>query len=218
MDGRMKSVLFADRRDAGRKLAEALAGLRGEPLLVLGLPRGGVVVASEIALALDAPLDVVLVRKIGAPENPEYALGAVAEIGQPQINLEMVDLLGIPRSYLEAEVARQREEMCRQRDLYRGGRPPVDPAGKVCLLVDDGIATGLTVRAAVVAVRSGSPASLVLAVPVAPAAALAELAPHVDETVCLASPYPFVAVGLWYGDFGQVSDEEVRRCLERRPS
>lgn len=212
-------MLFADRYDAGRRLAAALADLHRPDLIVLAVPRGGVEVGYEIARALGAPLDVILTHKVGAPENPEYAIGAVSEIGEVELNEGEIRSAGIPRAEVEAEVARQRAEIERRKQLYRDGRPLPPLAGRVVVVTDDGIATGFTIGAALRAVRGARPAELVLAVPVAPAEALAELSPLADRVVCLATPEPFWAVGLWYRTFEQTSDERVRDLLaaSRRP-
>lgn len=212
-------MLFADRYDAGRRLAAALADLHRPDLIVLAVPRGGVEVGYEIARALGAPLDVILTHKVGAPENPEYAIGAVSEIGEVELNEAEIRSAGIPRAEIEAEVARQRAEIERRKQLYRDGRPLPPLAGRVVVVTDDGIATGFTIGAALRAVRGARPAELVLAVPVAPAEALAELSPLADRVVCLATPEPFWAVGLWYRTFEQTSDERVRDLLaaSRRP-
>lgn len=212
-------MLFADRYEAGRRLAAALADLRGPDLIVLAVPRGGVEVGYEIAHALGAPLDVILTHKVSAPENPEYAIGAVSEIGEVELNEAEIRSAGIPRAEVEAEVARQRAEIERRKQLYRDGRPLPPLAGRVVVVTDDGIATGFTIGAALRAVRGARPAELVLAVPVAPAEALAELSPLADRVVCLATPQPFWAVGLWYRTFEQTGDERVRDLLaaSRRP-
>lgn len=206
-------MLFANRCDAGRRLAAALADLRGRDVIVLAIPRGGVEVGYEIARALDAPLDVILTHKVGAPENPEYAIGAVSEIGAVELNEAEIRAAGIPHAEVEAEVARQRAEIERRRQLYRDGRPLPPLAGRVVIVTDDGVATGFTIGAALRAVRGAAPAELVLAVPVAPAETLTELAPLADRVVCLATPEPFWAVGLWYRTFEQTSDERVRQLL-----
>ncbi len=206
-------MVYSDRVDAGRKLSKELAKYRGQDAIVLALPRGGVVVGAEIARALGLPLDVIITRKIGAPGNPEYAIGAVAENGQVQLNHEAVDVLGVDKEYLDAEIARQQAEIARRKALYRGGQPLASLQGKTVILVDDGIATGFTALAAVAAARAERPAKLVLAVPVAPEESLAELRPKVDEFVCPEIPEFFFAIGAFYGDFRQVTDEEVRSYL-----
>lgn len=211
------SEIFRDRVDAGRKLARALLHLKDAKPVVLGLPRGGVPVAFEVADLLDAPLDVVLVRKIGAPGQPELGLGAIVDGKSPQIvlNEELVQLVRPGRGYLEAEEKRQLAEIERRRALYRPGRVPLSLVGRTAIVVDDGIATGGTVKAVLLALRSSGVDRLVLAVPVAPHDTLQELAPLADEIVCLASPEPFYSVGSHYSDFAQTTDEEVIDLLAR---
>ena len=208
---------FDDRTDAGRKLAEALRHLRDRDPVVLALVRGGLPVAYEVASALSAPLDVVLVRKIGAPSQPELAVGAVVDGQRPEIvvNADVLRMVGASQRYVDAEAQRQLAEIDRRRALYLRGRPQVEVTGRTAILVDDGIATGATMRAALRAVRRQKPSHLVLAVPVAPAETIASLATEVDEVVCLDTPTPFGAVGAFYRDFRQVSDEEVVELLDR---
>ena len=208
---------FRDRVDAGRKLAHELLHLREAKLVVLALPRGGVPVAFEVARALEAPLEVVLVRKIGAPNQPELGLGAVVEGAPPQVvlNEELVQLVRPGRLYLEAEEKRQLAEIERRRALYRPGRAPLSLAGRCAIAVDDGIATGGTMKAVLLALRSAGVHRLVLAVPVAPPDTLQELAPLADEVVCLMRPEPFYSVGSHYRDFAQTTDEEVIHLLTR---
>ena len=206
---------FCDRREAGRLLAERLLPLRAEHPVVLALPRGGVPVAFEVAQALDAPLDLVLVRKIGAPGHEEYAIGAVVDTEPPRIvrNDPIIAALRVPDSYIAAETVRQAAEIARRRAAYLGTRPPVPLQGRTAILIDDGIATGATVRAALLGLAQANPARLVLAVPVAPPEVLAELRPLVYDLVCLLAPDPFRAVGLFFDDFAQTSDEEVVSLL-----
>ncbi len=206
-------MVFADRSDAGRRLARRLEHLRGKAGVVLGIPRGGVVVAAEIAAALGWPLDVVIARKVGAPFNPELALAAVAPGGVLHVNRELADHLRLRAEDLAPLVAAQLREIERRLRLYRGGRPPLNLAGKVAALVDDGVATGLTVAAAAESVRRAGPTSLVLAVPVASREALDMLRPLADEIVCLQAPDDFYAVGEFYRDFRQVTDEQVIALL-----
>ena len=204
---------FKDRRDAGRALAQALAGWRGKPnVLVLGLPRGGVPVAWEVAQALGAPLDVLVVRKLGYPGQEEYAMGAIASGG---VRVMTDDGGGWPvsKQALEAVVAREQEELARRERLYRGDRA-LALAGRSVLLIDDGLATGATMRAAVLAVRAGQPQRIVVGVPVASPEAIRSVAEVADEVVSVFTPQYFRAVGIWYQDFGQTSDEEVRRLLK----
>jgi putative phosphoribosyl transferase len=207
--------LFADRVEAGRRLAAALGHLAGRDPIVLALPRGGVPVAAEVARALKAPLDVVLVRKIGMPFQPELALGAVAEGDPPQLFIDetLRRSFAVPDRYVEEAIARQRAEIERRRRLYGEGRAPLAIAGRTAIVVDDGIATGATTRVALRAVRGGKPARLVLAVPVAPPDSLDALAGEADEVVCLETPEPFGAIGQFYEDFAQLEDDEVIALL-----
>ncbi|MEB2285134.1 MAG: phosphoribosyltransferase [Polyangiaceae bacterium UTPRO1] len=209
-------VLFEDRRDAGRRLAARLMPFRDEAPAILALPRGGVPVGYEIARALAAPLDVIVVRKLGAPNEPELGIGAVVDGDSPLgvLNEETMRALGVSREYLDREVAAQLAEIHRRQSVYRSGRTRVPIAGRTAIIVDDGLATGSTMRAAIRSVRRADPARLVLAVPVAPADTLSELAKEVDETVCLATPEPFGAVGFFYRDFGQTTDDEVTYLLD----
>ena len=204
---------FKDRRDAGRALAKALQAWRGRPdVLVLALPRGGVPVAWEVAQALGAPLDVLVVRKLGFPGQEEYAMGAIAA-GGVRVMGEADGGWPVSARELEAVVAREQAELLRREQRYRGGRPPLDLAGRVLILVDDGLATGATMRAAVQAARAGRPKQVVVAVPVASTEAVQSLGALADEVLCLFTPEHFRAVGLWYQDFTQTSDEEVDRLL-----
>jgi putative phosphoribosyl transferase len=209
--------ILLDRRDAGRRLAPALMRLKPENPIVLALPRGGVPVAFEVAQALDAPLDVVLVRKVGAPAQPELGIGAIVDGSEPQLvlNDEMVRLVQPDAGYIEAERQRQLVELERRRQLYRGTRPPAPVEGRTVIVVDDGIATGGSVKAVLQALARAKPARLVLAVPVAPEDSLAAVAAAADEVVCLASPDPFFAVGAHYRDFTQTTDEEVVALLRQ---
>jgi putative phosphoribosyl transferase len=207
--------MFADRRDAGRRLAAELAALGLADPVVLALPRGGVVVAAEVASALGAPLDLVLVRKLGAPGHEELAAGAVVDGASPTVvrNEDVIRAYRIGDAELAAEVGRQLALIERRRRLYLGDRPPVPAAGRTAVVVDDGIATGATVRAALRAVRAQGPRELVLAAPVAPPEALRDLRAECDRVVCLESPPYFRAVGQFYADFAQVEDEEVVALL-----
>jgi putative phosphoribosyl transferase len=210
--------LFHDRREAGRKLAVALTHLKSEHPLVLALPRGGAPVAFEVAEFLDAEMDVVLVRKLGAPGHPELGLGAVVDGSDPQVVLNdaVVAQIRPQPGYIEAEISRQLVEIQRRRQLYRGQHPASDPRGRTVILVDDGVATGGGVRAALKAVRHARPLRIVLAVPVAPRDTIAGLRGLADELICLATPEPFHAVGLFYEDFTQTEDAEVIALLARR--
>nr|WP_247555395.1 phosphoribosyltransferase [Bradyrhizobium sp. 138] len=209
--------VFADRQDAGRRLASALMKFRDANPIVLGLPRGGVPVAFEVAQRLNAPLDVALVRKIGAPGHEELGLGAVVDGANPQVvmNEEIVREVRPDAAYLKAETSRQLAEIERRRRLYRDGKPPLDIAGRTVVVIDDGIATGGTVKAVLRALAKAKPSYLVLAVPVAPRESLDELGAEADEVICLMSPDPFFAVGIHYRDFRQTSDQEVADLLRR---
>ncbi len=201
---------FRDRREAGRLLAERLNRYAGRPeVRVLGLPRGGVVVAYEVARALGAPLDVFVVRKLGVPGHEELAMGAIGSGGVRVLNREVVEGLGIPEEVIAEVVAREREELARRERLFRGGRPPLEVADKTVILVDDGLATGATMRAAVAALTAMEPAWLVVAVPTAPPSVAQEFERLVDEVVFLITPEPFYGVGFWYDDFSQTTNEEV---------
>jgi len=205
---------FRDRREAGRLLAERLGFLRGrEGLLVLGIPRGGVVVAAQVAQALGAPLDVFIARKLGAPHNPELAVGAVASSGEVVVDEHLIAALGVPQSYVDAEIERQRTEIQRRLDVYRGDRPAPDFRDKTVILTDDGVATGATMRAAIQALKSTELKELIVALPVGPPDTVQELADMVDRMICLHTPAIFWAVGAFYIDFGQTSDAEVTQLL-----
>jgi predicted phosphoribosyltransferase len=214
----MLDSIFHDRTDAGRQLAAELDRLRGPDTLVLGVPRGGVVVAAEVARALDAPLDVVIARKIGAPHQPELAIGAVVSSGGRLLDERAISYLRVPPAYIEAETARQQEEIRRRIADYRGSHPAPELRGRTVIVVDDGIATGYTIRAALVALREQQPARLIVAVPVAPASTCEDLRDVADEVICLRTPEPFLAVGAWYEDFDQTSDAEVIHLLRSRPA
>lgn len=208
--------MFSNRHDAGRRLAERLRHLADQQPVVLGLPRGGVPVAAVVAEALNAPLDVLVVRKIGAPMQPELAIGAVTNGGERAfvLNEEVVRRLGIDEHYLDDAVQREHQEVVRRQKLYRSGRAAVEIAGRTAIVIDDGIATGATVRAGLQAIRAKSPRRLVLAIPVGPPDSVQALREDVDELVCLASPLQFFAVGQFYQDFSQTSDDEVIRLLD----
>jgi putative phosphoribosyl transferase len=208
-------LCFRDRAEAGRQLATRLAGFRSRDAVVLALPRGGVPVAFEVAKALQAPLDLVLVRKIGAPGHPELGLGAVVDGAHPQVvlNEEVVAQLEVPAAYIEGENLRQLREIERRRARYLGRRHPICVEGRTAIVVDDGIATGGTVRAALQGLGRARPAYLVLAVPVAPPDTIDRLRSQADEVVCLTTPEPFYAVGWHYRNFTQTSDSEVIALL-----
>lgn len=208
-----RQLRFADRREAGRELAARLQHYHGQELVVLALPRGGLPVAFEIAEALDAPLDVFVVRKLGMPGHPEFAIGAIAS-GGVRVLSEAVRAYGIPEAAVEAVTRQELAELERREREYRRGRPLIELRGGVVILVDDGLATGSTMRAAVEAVRNFGPTRVVVAVPVGARDTCAELSEIADEVVCARTPEPFSAVGLWYRDFSQTSDEEVRALLE----
>jgi putative phosphoribosyl transferase len=206
--------LFRDRKDSGRSLADALERYKGTNAIVIALPRGGVVVGNEVSQALGLRLDVIVTRKIGAPSNPEYAIGAIAETGNAQLNEEEIRLYGIPSRYIDDEIQRQRLEIERRVGLYRNGHKISSIRGEVVILVDDGIATGFTMFAAIRALKAHRPQKIVLAVPLAPMDVIDRMRAEVDEVVCLASPEPFMAVGIWYENFEQTTDEEVRNYME----
>ncbi|HVY76987.1 MAG TPA: phosphoribosyltransferase family protein [Solirubrobacterales bacterium] len=208
---------FADRHDAGRRLAERLAALAGEEPVVVGLPRGGVPVAAEVARALGAPLDFLAVRKLGAPHNPEYGIGAIAEGGTRVLDPEALHVLGIDGGALEAIVARETAELRRRVEAYRGDRPPLPLGDRLVVVVDDGVATGVTDTAALRDIRRARPRRLVLAVPVCPPDSAARLREEADEVVSLHEPRLLYGVGQWYRDFAQVSDEEVIAALAAQP-
>ncbi len=208
------SFVFQDRRDAGRQLAAKLASYAGDPsVLVLGLPRGGVPVAYEVAKALHAPLDVFVVRKLGVPGHRELAMGAIASGGVRVLNPDVIDGLGIPPPAVDAVAARESLELERQQRVYRGDAPPPDLGGRTVLVVDDGLATGSTMRAAVQSLRQSGPKRIIIAIPVAARETAHSLREEAD-VVCLSMPAEFHAVSNWYEDFSQTSDEEVRSLLE----
>jgi putative phosphoribosyl transferase len=215
----MSPRVFRDRDEAGRLLAARLAGYADRPdVLVLALPRGGVPIGYEVARALHIPLDVFIVRKLGVPGHEEFAMGAVASGGVRVINDQVVKALRIPDYVIDAVAQWEQQEVERRERLYRGNRPPPDVHGKTVILVDDGLATGSTMLAAVEALRRLGPARIIVAVPVASPDTCELLKEKVDEVVCAVTPEPFYAVGLWYEDFSQVSDEEVRELLQQSAS
>lgn len=211
---------FRDRSDAGHKLAKALSSYKDRKPVVLALPRGGVPVAAEVAAALDAPLDLILVRKIGVPTQPELAMGAVVDGTAPIVvrNEEVIELSGTTADEFDAACASELEEIERRRQLYIGDRARAEIAGQVVIVIDDGIATGATTRAALQAIRNRKPKELVLAVPVAPPDTITKLRGEVDALICLETPELFGAIGYFYRDFRQVSDQEVVAILKRFPA
>ena len=212
----MEDLPFRDRTQAGRRLSRKLAHYADRAdAIVLALPRGGVPVGYEVAKALRAPLDVFLVRKLGAPGQEELAMGAIAAGGVRVLNDEVVRALGISPRVIDSVAARELRELERRDQLYRGRRPAPRVAGRTAILVDDGLATGSTMRAAIQALRQKEPGRIVVAVPVAAAPTREELSSLVDEMVCYATPEPFYSVGFWYDDFSQTTDDEIRDLLER---
>lgn len=206
---------FRDRQDAGRQLAAHLLEYRNrDDVVVLGLPRGGIPVAFEVAQSLRAPLDVMVVRKLGLPGHEELAMGAISSEGVRVLNRDVVDWLRVPAQIIDAVAEREQAELERREQFYRGGRPGLDPGGRTVILIDDGLATGATMRAAIAAVRGREPEEIVVAVPVAPASTCRQIARAADRVVCAVEPEFFGAVGEWYEDFGQISDEEVRSLLD----
>lgn len=206
--------MFRDREQAGKLLAKAVAKLGLTDIVVLAIPRGGVPVAREVASALGAPLDLVITRKIGAPGNPEFAIGAVTQDGEAMLNDETVREMRLSESYVERETRHQFNEIRERMKKYRGDRPFPKIEGKTVVIVDDGIATGSTTRAAIASVRKMKPSRIILATPVAPKETLRELSTLVDQVVCLDTPQVFYAIGEFYENFEQVEDDEVRRILE----
>lgn len=210
----MENRIYADRRDAGRALAPEIQGCELHDPIVLGLPRGGIPVAYEIALALDAPLDVLVVRKLGVPFQPELALGAIASGQVRVLNEQLLEQIpGLDEALIEEITARETKELTRREKLYRGERPYPELRDRDVVVVDDGMATGSTMRAAAEAVQSRDPAKVLIAVPTASADAVALVADIVDQVICLDTPSPFFAVGYFYRNFGQTTDDEVRRLL-----
>jgi putative phosphoribosyl transferase len=212
-------ILFKDRADAGRKLAQELPGYGDRTdVIVLGLPRGGVPVAFEVAKALKAPLDIFLVRKLGAPGQEELAMGAIAPGGVRVLNHNVVQALNISDEIIETIAAGEQQELERREQAYRGDRPKPDVRGRTLILVDDGLATGASMRAAVIALRRQEPAGIIVAVPTAAAETCEALKGEVDEIVCVATPQPFLGIGASYEEFSQMTDEEVRELIEAASS
>jgi len=207
-------LLFSDRVDAGKKLAKALERFKGSDVVILGIPRGGVVVANEVAETLGAPLDVVVTRKIEAPGEPEYALGAVTQDGEVILDRKAVESLGASSEYLDDQVRKKRREVKERMEGLRSDKPYPSLEGKVVIIVDDGIATGSSVGAAVMSVRKRRPKDVIVAVPVAPRDAIEALREDGTKVVCLETPGSFLAIGEFYSDFNQVEDVEVKRILD----
>ncbi len=209
-------AIFEDRKAAGRLLARELSHIKGrENVVVLALPRGGVPVGYEVAKKLDAPLDVFIVRKLGVPGHEELAMGAIASGGVLVLNQEVIYRLNIPRQVIDEVVREERRELERREQAYRDGRPPVDVQGKTAILVDDGLATGASMKAAVQGLKTRDPARILIAVPVAAPETCESFQELVDKIICAETPEPFFGVGAWYEDFSQTSDEEVRSLLQQ---
>jgi predicted phosphoribosyltransferase len=206
---------FENREEAGKRLAKELLAYRGKATIVFAIPRGGVVTAYEIAKVLDAPLDIIIPRKIGAPGNQELAIGAVTEDGTTILNTRLVTMLDISDAYIESEKTKQIEEIKRRVKTYRGEHSPKDFEGKIIILVDDGIATGATVRAAIHSLRKGNPSFIIVAIPVGPPDTIQELKQEVDKLICLITYEPFFAIGQFYTDFSQVPDRDVITLLKK---
>jgi len=209
-------ALFKDRRDAGKQLAQELLAYAGRSdVIVLALPRGGVPVAYEVARALNAPLDIFIVRKLGLPGHEELAIGAIASGGIRVLNHDIVQGLKIPQTMIDTVTRQELHELERRERAYRGDRPPPDIRGRTVILIDDGLATGASMRAAIAALRAQNPARIVVAVPTAAPETCAAFESEVDEVICAMTPEPFYGVGRWYEDFSQTTDEEVRTLLEQ---
>jgi putative phosphoribosyl transferase len=209
-------MIFKNRQDAGKQLIKPLAKYQGQKdTIVIGLPRGGVVLAYEVAKGLDLPLDVTCPRKIGAPGNPEFAIGAITETGEGIFNDSVIARLQVPESYLEATIAKERAEAQKRLDRFRGGMPPRDFADKTLIIVDDGLATGSTMKAAIKSMQAAGAKKIVVAIPVSPVETLEEIKQMVDETICLNTPWFFQAVGQFYVSFDQTTDEEVINLMQK---
>jgi putative phosphoribosyl transferase len=207
-------MFFRDRKDAGVQLAARLSHFHaGKDIIVLAPPRGGVTVGHEIARALACPLDIIIIRKLGFPGQPELAIGAVSETGSVVLNENIIALGGVTEEFIEKEITREREEIARRKVLYRGGKGIPQTAGKTVIITDDGVATGATLKAAISALKEEKPVRLVAAMPVSPQEAEAEISAMVDEWVCLHTPEGFLSIGSYYEDFTQVSDDEVVKIL-----
>lgn len=209
-------MLFQDRQDAGQKMVALLEKYKDNTqAIILALPRGGVVVAYEVAKALNLPLDLVVPRKIGAPGNPEFAIGAIAEDGEPIFNQEIVSAYGITKEYIDSEVEKERKEAKRRLKTYRGDRPPLELKDKIAILIDDGIATGATMQAAIRSVKAKGAKKIIVAVPVTAQDSLKQIQSEVDEVIYLDAPLFFGAVGAFYKEFDQTTDEEVIELMKR---
>ena len=207
-------TVFRDRTDAGKRLAKELMKYAGRPdVIVLALPRGGVPVGYQVARALRVPLDIFLVRKLGVPDQEELAMGAIASGGIRVLNQDIIRLLDIPEGVIEAATAREQKEIERREHAYRGDRPKPEIRGRTIIIVDDGLATGATMRAAVRALRVQSPSTIIVAVPTGAPDTCEELQKEADDAICLTKPYPFFSIGSWYDDFSQTTDEEVKSIL-----
>ncbi|MCP8313647.1 MAG: phosphoribosyltransferase [archaeon] len=207
--------MFKDRKEAGKFLAEALSEYKDKNPIVLAIPRGGVIVAYEVAKALNAHLDLIIPRKVGAPNQPELAIGAVTEDGTTILNQDILQYLRVPDEYIKEEVKNQVEEIKRRMKKYLEDKLRLSIEGKVTILVDDGVATGATIKAAIASIRKRKPALIVLAIPVGPPDTIEELRREVDEVICLMTPEPFFAIGQFYKSFEQTSDEEVIEILNK---
>lgn len=208
--------MFKDRNDAGKKLASKLMKYKNHPnTIILGLPRGGVVVAYEVAQALHLPLDVTCPRKIGAPSNPEFAIGAITETGEGLLNMEVIQELGVSQQYLEQTMEREKAQAQRRLSLFRKGKPPRNLEDKIVIIVDDGLATGATMKAAIRSVKAEGALQVVAAIPVGSPNTIAEIEQLADEVVCIDAPEPFGAVGYFYADFTPVEDEDVVDLLQK---
>lgn len=207
-------MMFQDRQEAGKELALALGQYKNTETIILGLPRGGVVLAAEIAKDLNLPLDILCPRKIGAPQNHEFAIGAITETGEGYFNQEILEALEISPLYMKQEIEKEKLEAQRRLRIFRGGRPPLNVENKQVILVDDGLATGLTMKAAIISLKEKHPSKIIVAVPVSPSDTAFEIKLLVDELVCLITADHFYAVGQFYRDFPQTSDDEVIDLLK----